>query len=219
LAMGLDAIFAHWGGSHYALDKLDLGFMDNIDAMVNPFDAFYRKQTIPMPHNGFTSGSRLEKAAKNLDYRLENKFEGYLHLEKIPETKNLKSKSLFLNYPDPYNVYYQYRPDFNDYLRFRDKKPEIDKNNNQQIAVKVVVIMRASSRQIEGPYYNDVDVEGSGICEVYQNGEKENCVWQKDKSRPDSKLYFLDSKNKEIKFTPGQIWVEIVEPEQKIEWK
>ena len=34
-----------------------------------------------------------------------------------------------------------------------------------------------------------------------------------------SKLYFLDDKGKEIKFTPGKIWVEIVEPYQEVKWE
>jgi len=33
LAMGFDAIFAHWGGSHFALEKLDNKIMDNINAL------------------------------------------------------------------------------------------------------------------------------------------------------------------------------------------
>ena len=79
--------------------------------------------------------------------------------------------------------------------------------------------MRAASRQIEGPDYNDVDVDGQGECEVYQNGLAISCLWHKSKADSKSKLYFLDEDNQEIKFVPGQIWIEIVEPEQNIVWQ
>ena len=31
LAKGLDAIFVHWGGSHYAIDKLNQGVIDDMN--------------------------------------------------------------------------------------------------------------------------------------------------------------------------------------------
>lgn len=218
LAMGLDAILAHWGGSHFALDDLDQGIMDNIDAMVNPFNAFYRQPGIPMPHNGFTSIERLINSAEKLGYRLENQFIGYPHYQTNYQSTQEPAKSLFIDYAYPFNVKYTYQPATNSYLRFRTDKPEIDSLSNQQIAAKNIVIMRAASRQIEGPYYNDVDVEGRGDCQVYQNGQVLDCQWKKDKSYSSSKLYFLDKDEQEIKFVPGQIWIEIVEPEQNIKW-
>jgi hypothetical protein len=42
LALGFDAIFAHWGGSHFAYDKLNKKIIDNLDAMINPYNSFYR---------------------------------------------------------------------------------------------------------------------------------------------------------------------------------
>jgi len=43
LAMGFDAILAHWGGSHFALDKLNNKIMDNINALYLDGSVFYRK--------------------------------------------------------------------------------------------------------------------------------------------------------------------------------
>lgn len=217
LAMGLDAILAHWGGSHFALDQLNSGVMDNIDALTNPYDAFYRKSGISQPHNGFTTIEKLFLSASKLGYRLENKFEGYLH---IPENSNYRAmdKMLKINYTYPYNIEYKYDAGTNDYVRWRSGKPEIDKNINQQIKVKNIVVMRAISRQIEGPYYNDLEIEGSGECQIFQNGIVIPCHWQKDKNNLTSKLYFFDKENNEIPFVSGQIWVEIVEPNQKAIW-
>jgi len=218
LAMGIDAIYAHWGGSHFALDKLDAKIMDNIDALKNPFDAFFRKATIYAPHNGFSSMERLVNSASKLGYSLENKFEGYPHLEN-PKSKILNPKNTIIKigYAYPWNVGWDYDAQNNSYLRMRGNKPEMDKNNSQQVRASVIVVMRAQSRELEGQY-NDVDIEGSGDLEVYQNGEEIKGIWKKDKANPASKLYFLDFNGQEIKFVPGQIWVEIIEPRKDVSY-
>ena len=43
--------------------------------------------------------------------------------------------------------------------------------------------------------------------------------WKKEGNYSKSKLYFLDSNDKEIKFAPGKIWIEIVEPYNEIKWE
>jgi hypothetical protein len=217
LTLGLDAILVHWGGSHFALDKLDAGVMDNIDALKNPYNAFYQKQSIPQPHNGFTSMERLLNSAQKLGYRLENQFEGYPHGQ--DESQEANRRVLRIGYSYPYNVSYQYEPATNSYLRYRTNLEEIDKDNNQQIAAKNVVVMRVVSKQIEGPDYNDLNLEGRGDCQVYQNGIVINGTWQKSENEPTSKLRFLDKDSQEIPFVPGQIWIEIVEPEQEVTWQ
>lgn len=216
LALGLDAILVHWGGSHFALDKLDAGVMDNLDALKNPYNAFYQKWSIPQPHNGFSSMERLVNSAKKLGYRMENEFEGYPYGQN--ESRETSKKILRIGYAYPYNVSYQYEPTDNSYLRYRANQPEMDKNNGQQIAAKNIVVMEVFSKQIQGPDYNDLDLEGSGPCRVYQNGIVINGTWQKSEQNPTSKLKFLNKDGEEIPFAPGQVWIEIVEPNQEVNW-
>lgn len=220
LALGLDAIFAHWGGSHYALDKLDKGIIDNIDAMINPYNAYWQKLGIPMPHNGFTSLERLLNAAQKLGYRMENKFSGYPHLKSDKASSEALEKGrLVIGYSGHFKVYYEYDKKENIYRRWRDNQREIDKNNGNQAEASVIVVMRADSRMIEPPNYNDVDVEGGGEAIIYQNGVETKGFWKKEGVYSKSKLTFSDSKGKEIEFTPGKIWVEIVEPNTEIKWE
>ena len=223
LAQGFDAIFAHWGGSHFALDKLNKKIIDNIDALKNPYSAFYRQKGIASPHNGFSSGNRLIDSADKLGYRSENNFVGYPHIVSnqqsttLPTGRQVNDQQLFIKigYPYPFNIKYEYDPETNSYKRWRGNKPEIDKINSKQVEVKNVAVMRAKSRQIEGQY-NDVDIEGEGELEVYQSGEMIKGKWSKNKSNKKSKLYFLNKQGEEIKFVPGKIWVEIVEPHQNV---
>jgi len=218
LAQGLDAIFVHWGGSHFALDKLDKGIMDNIDALKNPYNSFFRKAGVAAPHNGFTSFSRLLEASQKLGYRLEGKEIDYLFFDVIPASSATTTKTLTINFPGAYQVKYVYDPADNSYWRWRGGTKEMDKNNGQQVAAKNVVAMITTSRQIEGQY-NDVDVTGSGRAQIYRNGEEIMGTWKKDSSDQTKKLYFYDGAGEEIKFVPGQIWVEVVQVNQGISWK
>ncbi len=217
LAQGMDAILVHWGGSHFALDKLNAGIMDNIDALKNPYNAFYRESSKPQPHNGFTSLDRLTNAAKKLNYRMTNIFEGYSFVK--GQSQELNSKVLKIGYSRPYYVSYQYNPETNTYLRYRDNLREMDAGNNQQVNPKNVVVMRSFSKQIQGPDYNDLDLEGSGECQIYQNGIVIDCTWQKSEIKPFSKLKFIDENDEEISFVQGQTWIEIVEPNTEISWE
>jgi hypothetical protein len=218
LAQGLDAIYAHWGGSHFALDKLNAGIMNNIDALKNPYNAFWRKTGILAPQNGFSSMSRLVETAQKLGYRLADNFVGYPHLSNNQVSQTQEFKTLTIGYAPGFVVKYNYDPTNNSYWRTRDGKKEIDKNTGQQIAAKNVVVMRATSVQIEGQY-NHVQVEGEGPATVYQNGAVIDATWKKDASSPTSKLFFYDKSNQEIKFVPGQIWIEIAEPAQSVTWQ
>jgi len=218
LARGLDAIFVHWGGSHFALDKLDKGIMNNIDALANPHDSFFRKSGIVAPHNGFTSYTRLLEASQKLGYRVEGKEDSYLFFDDIPVSSATTTKTLSIGFPGAFAVKYVYDSAKNSYLRWRGGTKETDRNNGQQVAAKNVVAMITASRQIEGQY-NDVDVTGSGRAQIYRNGEEIIGTWKKDASDQTKKLYFYDSAGQEIKFVPGQIWVEVVQVNQAIIYK
>lgn len=215
LAMGFDAIYAHWGGSHFALDKLDNKIMDNVNALYLDGSVFYRKEKIAPPHNGFTTIERLEDYSKRMGYRMESQFESYqFYGEENPSDKNGK---LSIGYPSVYKVDYSYDSKTNSYFRSKGDKKDVDKLTARQIEAKDVVVMFAASRQIEDQY-NDVDIEGEGDAIVYQNGWEIKGTWKKDKGDLRSKIYFYNESGEEIKFVPGKIWVQVVQPNQKVIW-
>lgn len=215
LAMGFDAIMAHWGGSHFALVKLDAGVMDNINALYLEGSVFYRKLGIYAPHNGFTDYARLAKYSGEKKYRLDTSFVGF-KFASSEESSGMKGR-ITVGYPASFKVEYEYDPLKNEYLRFKGGSREMDKNTSLQVAAKNVAIMFAASRQIEGQY-NDMDIEGEGKAIVYRNGEEIKGKWSKDKSNLNSKLYFYDDAGQEIEFVPGQTWIQVVQTDQSVDW-
>ena len=222
LAQGYDAIYAHWGGSQTALENLSSGTIDNLDALPNYFETFYRKAGISAPHDGFTSIERITNASGKLGYRLTSNFEGYKFLgqDHTPSDDGVPSQTtgqvLEIGYRRPYNVRYDYYPSLNSYFRWRGDTKEIDALTGGQVSAKNIVVMRAASRQIGGGY-NDVDVLSGGSATVYRNGEKIEGRWVKNKAQ--DVLRFYDDAGEEIRFVPGSIWIEIVEPTTEVIYK
>jgi hypothetical protein len=69
--------------------------------------------------------------------------------------------------------------------------------------------------QIGDPWF---DTEDSGEAFFYFNGQQYHGTWKKDKSKLDSKLFFYNDDGSEVKFVPGQIWVDVKEPDQGMRW-
>lgn len=224
LDLGMDAILAHWGGSYHVLNLLNLDpvvskIADDIDALTDPYGTFWRKSNLPAPYNGFTGMSKLRETAEKLKFRTTDKFEGYPHGDEIALNSRPSGGTLLVGYPGTMEVKYQYDKNTNSYLRIWGGKEDTDFNNGKRIAAKNVVVMFANQRLMKpGEQYNDVDVEGEGQVKVYENGGVVEGTWKKDIINKQSKLYFYNNKGEEIKFVPGQIWLEIIEPFREVNW-
>jgi hypothetical protein len=255
LAKGLDAVFVHWGGSHFALDLLKGKIIDNIECMGSgdycarwPISGKMR-----IEDTGHITKESVLKAIKDFGYREEGNFSGYPHQGEAPEDQRPNGGNLRVAFAGPYAVEYDYDKKTNSYLRTWGNVADTDRNNGQRIAPKNVVVAIASSDQItinqdyvgkglKDPWasieeikktgsesisgrYNNVqigdpwyDSSDSGEARYYINGKEYSGTWKKDRSRLDSKMFFYDESGQEIKFVPGQIWLEILEPGQNLRW-
>ncbi len=242
LAKGLDAIFASWGRSesHTGKDEvglakgiLDRGEIDNINCngdagksayacSVNPC---FRKSGMKRGvDSGYAHPQEFWNCAKEFGYRMKSSFEGYPHQKELSIDQRPKSGHLRVAFGGPFAVEYDYDRKTNSYLRTWGGKKDTDRNNNKRIAPKNIVVMFAKSEQIEGQYNNVqlgdpwYDTSDTGEAYYYMNGKEYHGTWKKDKSNIASKLYFYDKNGEEIKFVPGQIWVEVLEPGQRLRW-
>lgn len=77
-------------------------------------------------------------------------------------------------------------------------------------------IGRYNNMQMGDPWF---DTQDSGDAFFYFNGQQHKGIWKKDKSKLDSKLTFFDENGNEVKFVPGQIWVDVVEPGYGVKWE
>lgn len=237
LAAGLDAIFVHWGRSDIEKFKevLNSKQFDDIncnDDAGNPglsLGFCYRKEatgTMRGVDTGYAKFSKLIEGANYYKFRMTNNFQGYSHEDEAPLDQRGENGRLRVAFAGPFEVEYNYDKENNYYKRIWGNVVDSDRNNGKNLTPKNVVVMIAQSTQlVEGEQYNNVQIgdpwfddQDSGKAYYFMNGQKIEGTWKKDKSSATSKLFFYDSSGQEIKFVPGQIWVEILEPGQTLQW-
>lgn len=221
LAEGIDAIVAHWGGSYHALNRIAVGEFDTINALTNPFGAYFRKDTLPAPYNGFTTYENLWNALQKLEYRTATNFKGYQFKDDVAMGERPAGGTLSIGWPGAFRARYEYDPETNKYVRYWGGTKQVDGGDKtREVTPSVVAIMRASNSYADGPGgYNDMDIEGTGPLEVYQDGVVINGTWKKNELQKTDPVHFLDEEGKNIKFTKGQLWVMAVEPEVSVTWE
>ncbi len=229
LVRGWDAIYVHWGGSSFALDELktgkrytgeDLGKVPDIDA-ISSSGPFFRKSTVPAPHNGFASLPKVIDLAKKREYTLESNLEGYKFQSKKTienATKDAKNGKLYVGFGGVFATSWEYNKDDNTYTRYWAGQKDVDRGNkDSEIKAKNIVVMRASSRQIEGQY-NEVTIYGEGEGKVYHNGQEKNITWKKAGFKDTLRFYGADD-GQEILLVPGQTFIQVIEPGQNLKWE
>ncbi len=203
LALGLNVIYAHFGGEHTVLEELNSGVIDNIDGLKYDGTIYYRKNSIPRPHNAFTNFDLLGEISSKLGYKLDGSEVSYPHDNDDKSKGEVEPQAIFNT---DFQVVWKYNKDTNSYSRSRAGKPEIDKNTGKQVEAKNVVIMKTTWSPINKDYIR-VKTVGSGGLLVYKNGMVVTGTWEKKDDH--AKLYFYDQKHKEIPFVPGSTWVEV----------
>lgn len=203
LALGVNAIYAHFGGEHKVLDELNNGIIDNIDGLKYDGTIYYRKKSILRPHNAFTNFDLLTQVSKDLGYNLTDSKIAYLHDSDSKSQGNTSPKPLF---NEDFRVTWQYDRDDNAYYRTRSGDREVDRNTGKQVAAKNVIIMKTTWSPINKDYIR-VKTVGSGGVLVYKNGTVTGGTWEKKDDH--AKLMFYNQNHKEISLAPGVTWIEI----------
>jgi len=220
LAEGIDAVLGHWGGSYHALNRIAAGEFETINALTNPFGAYFRKNHLPAPYNGFTTYDNLWSALTKLGYRTATEFNEYEFKDDAALDQRPPGGKLTINWPGAFRVHYEYDRESNKYQRYWGGTKQIDGGGDKEnVAPSAVIVMRATNEFAAGPGgYNDVGVEGEGEMTVYQDGGVIQGRWRKNELQKNDPVHFWDGEGKPIKFTRGQLWVMAVEPGVEVDW-
>jgi len=235
IAKSLGSIYVHWGRADIEQFKemLNNGIIENMNCCNDagkPAEQYcFRKEAsgdMRGVDTGYAKFSELIKGAQAFGYNMENKFSGYPHQTEAAIDQRPSGGNLRVAYAKPYDVEYDYDKESNSYKRTWGGVADIDRNTKERIAPKNIVVMIADAAPIKvGEQYVNVqigdpwfDEKDSGLARFYMNGKEYVGTWKKDKSRIESKLMFYDESGAEIKFVPGQIWVDIIDPGQSLRW-
>lgn len=118
------------------------------------------------------------------------------------------------NYSD-FNVDWKYDPASNSYRRENGGTGHKDRNDDQGIDAKVVIIQYVKETgpvdSLKHMYY---EVVGTGKALVFQDGQSVEVTWKK--SARESRTTFVDSKGKAVAFNRGPVWIEQIPSDNKV---
>lgn len=181
VAQSLDAIFVGWGGSAFALKKLDEGIIDNLDCNDQGGKSaskycFRKERTglMRIEDTGYIKFAKIWEAAKDFGYRTESKFAGYPHQQDAAIDVRPKGGHLRVGFPGVYEAEYDYDRETNSYPRTWGGVPDTDRTTKERIAPKNIVVLIAENEQIMG----DVDYKARGVQDPWEglDPEKKNGV-------------------------------------------
>ena len=206
LAKGLEALYAHVGGSTFAMSAIRQFNVEDIDQFSFP-SGFHRISTVRAPHNVFTGTAAL----RNLKPKENTPPPAFDFKPDLAERKRPASQTISINFSFPnYKVDWVYQPKTNSYLRFNGGKPHTDANTGKQLEAKNILIMTCPTTPIAGTDLLDINVIGGGRLRVIRDGGVVEGSWSKPSV--DAPLSLEDSQGGTIKLDPGQVWLEIVAP-------
>lgn len=214
VASEYDAIYAHFGQTSYALNKIaELG-VDNLSGLSSLGDTvYYRDYNINAPHNAFTSYKGLVKGAVKAGYRLNYK-KGYdSHFQFYQEDTKLKKAAkankvtlTFTGYTSPYFVYNKKN---GLYYRYQFGGPHMDNASGKQLKFKNLIVQFVTEWNIDSHGYQTMNLsDASGEGYYFTNGKGKKISWKKNEST--GYMRYFDKNGKELKINPGKTYIALM---------
>jgi len=207
-----DAFFAHAGGNEDALANID-GY--NIKDLNHTSAFFYRDnkgRSVASEHTLYSSTEKLYEYAKSKKFNIDSSnFETLKFKADGPAEAIGKGIEINFSGNSKYAVKWTYDQASNKYLRFLAGIEHKDRNNDEQISAKNVIVQTVNrTLQPHGSYGSENWVfknVGEGDATVLRDGQVIEATWKK--SSRDSRTKFYDKNGVEIEFNPGNTWYEI----------
>lgn len=215
-AKEFDAVYFHAGESKYALDILNSSFIDNVDGITGKGGAFYyRDHNRKAPHNLYTTGANLAAGMESYGYEntLSKDYESHYQFttEDAPNLleKGVDAAAVKMYYVDA-KPWFLYNEEDGLYYRYEFGEKQVDGENNEQLAVKNIIIQNCySSLKNANNGTLDIDYQSGGTGKYITNGKAIDITWKRASSSDKTRYY--DADGKEIVLNPGKTWVEISE--------
>lgn len=206
---GLQAIYAHVGGSPEALELIKNTY-NTLDLNQFWFDTYFYRQNVTRyaPHNVYTNIEMLVEAWDEVFDEIEDPTYGlWSFAHDAPVDSD--GKSIAIDWTDgiTYDVVWEYKPETNSYLRYQGSAV-MEMEDDAIIDVNNIAVMATDIRVIDNEGRRSIVTEGEGDALIVQNGEVYLARWRKEDH--DSRLMFYTADGYPISFNAGSTWVEVV---------
>ncbi len=215
-ALEYDAIYTHFGWSPKAEEDIKNLNVENINGMIDS-TPFARDKNIPAPHNVFTAATKLREYSDAKGYsqttnswKVLNYSTKEINLNK--KTKNtenlLVANKVTMTYSYNQTRSYIYDDNNKNYLRFMNGKEHIDRDTNNQLNYKNIIIMRVENNSMDSEDRQDLKTVGEGTGYYMTNGYALPINWTKESRTSKTKYRYEDGT--EVKINDGNTFIQIV---------
>jgi hypothetical protein len=117
-----------------------------------------------------------------------------------------------------FNVKWMYDKEKNEYVRYQGDVKAVDGANNQELRAKTVIV-RFTKETPVGDHKNHLyqGIVGSGDALIFEDGKVIQAKWNRPNEETLDK--YTDLNGNEVEFVRGQIWVQLVKPENKVNYQ
>ncbi len=217
-AQEFDSIYVHYGQAVYALDYLDLDFINNLNGL-GPYesDIFYRTSDRSAPHNAYTSAAGIERGIADYGYSetYAEDYDGHYQFADVGESIDLHADdNAFSAVSADLSCFSYNKPSFSydaesgRYLRFQFDDIQIDEMTGQQLAYDNILIQIVPYVPYDDHGYLNLDVLTGAEGYYLTHGKGIRISWVKDS--PWGVTHYFNENGQEITLNTGQTFVEIV---------
>lgn len=211
-AKEFDAIYAHYGQSIYAEPILAREDVHNLSGMDGTVESvmYYRDTNRKAPHNAFTSAEGILAGIATKGYRTEvsETYQGHYQFaaDETPvqlangEDALVVSPGYYVNKP-----WFLYNAQDGLYYRYEFKDKQMDAANEQQLAVKNIIVQYCDWSYEDENGYLDINTTSGGEGIYITNGKMQKVTWTK--ANEESPARYFDEAGKEITMNQGKTWV------------
>ena len=218
-ALESNAIYVHFGWSHYSEDDQKAGSINYLNGL---FDKpFWREnpENLATEHTAYTSTEQIKSAVASKGYKIEA--DNTILLNYNTEDTDLSKKEgtkqatkITIPYGSAPNITtFEYDSQNKMYNRLENGEYCTDHETKEKINTKNIIIQKINYSMCSDNYYWDLKTIGTGEGYFITNGYAVPIKWSKTSRSSKTKYTYLDGT--EIDVSDGRTYIEIQTNEQK----
>lgn len=218
-AMEHDAIYVHFGWSPMAQNDIAAFKINNINGVGYGGEIFWDITDDPYNwQDSYTSMENIQKFTEKAKYRTStDKKLLFEYNDKDKEIENgEKAEKITMRYSSGYTSGFEYDSETGLYKRLRKEKPHMERNTDEQLTAKNIIIQKVKNYPISGDPEGrqEVVTVSKGKGWFIACGKAMELNWSKDSRSAQTK--YTDKDGNPIILNPGQTWIQIVPIEGEV---
>ena len=212
-AMEHDAIFIHYGWSHYAEDDERELRYDYINGTLGG-GPFWREnpESLATEHTAYTSIGKIKEYVKNKEIRSTTDQGLVLNydingVDLSKKDGNILANNIAIPSNGSINTTYEYDKENKNYKRFVNGNANIDYYTKEQFTAKNIIVQKINTKMASDNCYWDLETVGSGTGYYITEGYAVPITWSKENREAKTKYRYVDGT--EIQLNDGNTYIQL----------